>query len=125
MPCGLTTTTLPASWFAIHAQVIAPRCSGCHGGSGGLSGLGDCETAYLNLVNVASTELPTMDRIEPGDPVNSWIMHKLDGTQGTFSAQCTGMFCGSRMPLGGPYLDADTRDAIRTWILNGAVNDCW
>jgi hypothetical protein len=37
------------------------------GGPGGLSGLNDCNTAHAMLVNVASTELPTMDRVEPGD----------------------------------------------------------
>jgi hypothetical protein len=33
------------------------------------------------------------------------------------------MFCGSQMPLGGA-LDQDVRDAIRTWITNGAIDDC-
>ncbi len=119
-----TTTTLSPTWAAIHSQVIGPVCAGCHGGQGGLSGLGDCDTAHANLVNVASTELLTMDRVEPGDATNSWLMHKLDGTQGGFTAQCVGMFCGGQMPLGGPFLSMSTRDAIRTWITNGAVNDC-
>jgi hypothetical protein len=115
---------LPPLWSAIHAQAIGPVCGGCHGGSGGLSGLGDCSTALANLIDVASSELPTMDRVEPGDPTTSWLMHKLDGTQGSFTAQCSGMFCGSQMPLGGPFFDLDTRDAIRTWISNGALDDC-
>jgi hypothetical protein len=76
------------------------------------------------LVGVANTELPTMSRVEPGDPLLSWLMHKLDGTQGSFTAQCTGMFCGSQRPLGGPFLDTDVRDAIATWITNGALDDC-
>ncbi|HJQ83529.1 MAG TPA: FG-GAP-like repeat-containing protein [Candidatus Binatia bacterium] len=118
-----TTTTLPALWSAIHAQVIAPVCSGCHGGNGGLSGLDDCNTAHANLVNVPSTELTTMDRVEPGDATTSWLMHKLDGTQGSFTAQCQAMFCGSQMPLGGA-LSPEVRDAIRAWIAWGAANDC-
>jgi hypothetical protein len=65
-----------------------------------------------------------MNRIEPGDPTLSWIMHKLDGTQNDFLLECTGWFCGARMPLGGPYLSPNARDAIRTWITNGASNDC-
>jgi hypothetical protein len=28
------------------------------------------------------------------------------------------------MPLGGQPLSQEVRDAIRTWISNGAVNDC-
>ena len=117
-------TTLAPLWSAIHAEVIGPRCGGCHGGAGGLNGLGDCNTAHANLVNVASTELAPMDRVEPGDATQSWLMHKLDGTQGTFSSWCTGTFCGGQMPLGGPYLSTGERDAIRAWITNGAANDC-
>jgi FG-GAP-like repeat len=118
-----TTTTLAPVWSAIHAQVISPVCSGCHGVAAGLTGLGDCNTAHANIVNVPSSELPTMDRIEPGAPASSWLMHKLDGDQGTFTGQCPS-FCGSSMPLGGPLLDSGVRDAIRTWITNGAANDC-
>jgi hypothetical protein len=64
-----------------------------------------------------------MDRVEPGDPGASWLMYKLDGTQNQFDAQCGGS-CGGRMPLNQPQLSAGVRDAIRTWIMDGAVNDC-
>lgn len=110
-------------WSAIHAQVIGPSCGGCHGGSGGLSGLASCNSAHANLVDVPSSELPTMDRVEPGNPGNSWLMHKLDGTQDWFTAMCSGGFCGQQMPLGNE-LPIDVRDAIRFWIDAGAANDC-
>jgi hypothetical protein len=85
--------------------------------------LNNCNTGHANLVNVGSASLPTMDRVEPGDPANSFFMHKLDGTQGMFAAGCGGS-CGSQMPLGDDPLSAEVRDAIREWILNGAANDC-
>ena len=110
-------------WSAIHSQVIGSTCGGCHGGSAGLSGLGNCNTAYAALVGVPSTENPSMNRVEPGDPGNSWLMYKLDGTQGWFTGTCSGGFCGSQMPLGGE-LSVDVRDAIRFWIASGAANDC-
>jgi hypothetical protein len=119
-----TTTTLAPLWSAIHSQVIQPRCSVCHGAQGGLGGLDDCDTGHANLVNVPSTELTTMDRVEPGDPGNSWLMHKLDGTQDWFDPMCESMFCGSQMPLAPPPLSESVRDSIRTWITNGALNDC-
>ena len=65
-----------------------------------------------------------MDRVEPGDPTLSWLIHKLDGTQGSFTAQCVNNDCGGTMPLSQPQLPTATRDAIRTWITNGATNDC-
>jgi hypothetical protein len=111
-------------WSEIHALVIGPQCGGCHGGSGGLSGLGDCNTGHANMVDVPSTRLPAMDRVQPGDPTISWLMHKLDNTHSWFNAMCTGGFCGSQMPLGGPFLNLPTRNAIRAWITNGAENDC-
>ena len=103
--------------------MIGPTCGGCHGGSGGLSGLATCNSAHAALVGVASSENPTMDRVDPGNPGTSWLMHKLDGTQDWFVGTCGGGFCGSQMPLGGE-LSVDVRDAIRFWILEGAANDC-
>jgi hypothetical protein len=111
-------------WSEIHALVIGPTCGSCHGGSGGLSGLDDCNNGYANLVGVASTRLPAMSRVEAGDPTMSFFMHKLDGTQGMFDAMCNGGACGLQMPLGGDPLPVGVRDAIRTWILDGALNDC-
>jgi hypothetical protein len=116
------STPLPL-WSDIHSQVIGTSCGGCHGGSGGLSGLGDCNTAHASLISIVSTENPTMNRVEPGNSFDSWLMHKLDGTHSWFTADCVGGFCGSQMPLGTP-LPLATRDAIRAWITNGAVNDC-
>jgi len=118
-----TTTTLPASFAAVHAAVLAGTCAGCHGGAGGLGGFEDCASAHAALVNVPSTRLPGMDRVEPGDPAASFFMRKLDGTQGAFDAQCTGGSCGAVMPPGG-LLAAGVRDALRAWIAAGAVNDC-
>ncbi len=119
-----TSTTIPPSWAAIQARVLGPQCAGCHGGSGGLSGLEGCITGYSVMVGVPSTQLPSMRRVEPGNPDRSWLMRKVDGTHGRFDAQCVDGFCGGSMPPGPVLLSAEARDAMRTWIRNGAVNDC-
>ena len=121
-----STTTLPPSFAAFHAAVIGPRCGFCHGlgGEGGLEGLSACATAHVHLVDVPSTALPGRDRVEPGAPTLSWLVQKLDGTQGAFDDECAGGTCGDSMPLGEPLLDAEVRTAIRTWIATGAANDC-
>ncbi len=54
-----------------------------------------------------------LDRVEPGDPDNSYLIHKLEGTQAV----------GDRMPQGGPFLDEETIGDIRQWIADGAPNN--
>lgn len=122
-----TSTTLPASWARISAELIQPSCGGCHGSSGGLAGLGGlhaCRSGRIAMVGVASTQLPTMALVEPGNPARSWLMHKLDGTQGDFTAQCVGRSCGGVMPVNQAQFTAAERDAIRAWIAAGAPDDC-
>jgi hypothetical protein len=65
-------------------------------------------------VNVASHEKPSAIRVVPGDPDNSYIIQKLEGTAGIE---------GVRMPAGGPYLTADQISLIRQWIAAGALNN--
>jgi len=122
MPSGSTTTTLPWTFAAQVQPLLGSRCGACHGGSGtpqyaGLMNLDDPSQAYGEIVNVPSMELPTMDRVEPSDPDNSYLLHKVEGTQGTVGGS------GSRMPLGGPYLSTDELDGIRGWIEDGALDN--
>ena len=62
------------------------------------------------LVNVPSENEPAFMRVLPGNPEDSYIIHKLEGTQTV----------GSRMPLGGPFLDQATIDQVKSWIQAGA-----
>ena len=110
----------PATLTQIQSAVFTPICSGCHNGSnpanGALPGSQNLTlgNSYAMLVDVASLELPTLKRVKPNDPANSYLIQKLEGAP-TIS--------GARMPFGGPYLDQATIDQIKSWILNGAPND--
>ena len=93
-------------------------CTNCHTNvgrnpSGGLnlvSGL-----SYANLIRVASTGKPGAVRVIPGDPENSYIIHKLEGRSD---------IVGVRMPRGnGPYLTDGQILVIKRWITNGAPNN--
>ncbi len=102
----------------IQNEVFSPICSVCHSGptSSTLpSGMDLSTTAnsFAALVGVASIQAPSIDRVQPGEPDNSYLIDKLEGTQGV----------GVRMPQGGPYLDQATIDMIRTWITDGAPNN--
>ncbi|PYR76905.1 MAG: hypothetical protein DMF87_17110 [Acidobacteria bacterium] len=71
--------------------------------------------SYANLVGVASTGKPGAVRVIPGDPDNSYIIHKLQGSSD---------IAGVRMPRGnGPFLTDGQILVIKRWIANGAPNN--
>lgn len=111
----LTTAASGATLDEIQAAVFDPSCSGCHSGPAGgplPSGmdLSDADASFNNLVGVASSQVPALNRVTPGDPDNSYLIQKLEGTQST----------GQRMPAGGPFLDQAVIDDVRQWIADGA-----
>jgi len=104
----------------IQATVFTPICSGCHNGSnppgGALPGSQNLTAgnSFAALVGVASIEQPALRRVKVGDADNSYLIQKLEGLAG---------ISGSRMPLGGPFLDQATIDQIKAWIASGAPNN--
>ena len=88
--------------------------SGCHAGGSPQEGLNLSEvSAYENLVNVNSSKQPSVKRVLPGQPDNSYLIRKLEGAAG---------IDGDRMPADGPpYLTTAQIDTIRLWITNGAL----
>lgn len=111
---GDTTGGMGLSWAAdVYPVLNPPLMCDCHTpGSGGLK-MGDVDTAYMNLVDVLSTEAP-LDRIEPGDASMSYLWHKINGTH----IEAGGS--GNKMPLGAPELPQEIRDLIELWIKGGA-----
>lgn len=115
---AVTVTVLASSaptLAQLQADIFTPRCSGCHNGSGGaLPGsmnLSSATATFNALVNVASQEAPSLKRVLAGNPDNSYIVQKLEGTQSV----------GARMPFGGPFLDQATINQVRDWIQAGAA----
>jgi len=119
MPLQVANTSA-ATLTQIQETVFTPRCAVCHDGSqpagGALPYSMDLRAgnSFTSLVNVASQEQPDLLRVKPGDPDNSYLVHKLEGAPG---------ISGERMPLGGPYLDQATTDQVRSWIASGAPNN--
>lgn len=95
-------------------NIFTNSCTGCHEGSSAPEGLDLSENhAYDAIVNVNSSEQPGFKRVEPGQPDNSYIIRKIQGTAG---------IDGDRMPADGPpYLTSAQTDTIRLWITNGAM----
>jgi hypothetical protein len=108
---SVASTPLTADFNSIQDHVFTPICSVCHAGGSAPQGLRlDAVNSYALLVGVASTEVPAIERVRPGDPDNSYLIQKLEGHAAV----------GARMPFGGPPLSPDTIAAIRLWIADGA-----
>ena len=93
-------------------------CTSCHipGGVGVRTGGLDLSpaAAYSQLVNVPARRNPAVLRVVPGDPENSFLIHKLEGRPGT----------GNRMPDDGPpFLTKGQIRIIKRWIEIGAPNN--
>jgi mono/diheme cytochrome c family protein len=91
------------------------RCIQCHTSTGRnpAGGLNlNPEGAYEQLVNAPSVGKPGAVRVIPGDPDNSYVLQKLEGTAG---------IAGRRMPTTGPpFLTDGQIKIVRRWIAIGA-----
>jgi hypothetical protein len=96
-----------------------PACSGCHNPNNVLTfrqvALNMASAAsYDSLVGVPSRQKAGLLRVAPGDPANSYLIHKVEGRAG---------IVGDRMPDRGPFLSAGQIAIITRWIELGARRD--
>jgi hypothetical protein len=96
----------------IQSTIFTPVCSGCHSGTNAPQGLRlDAGNSYALLVNVASAEVPSLLRVNPGNPDASYLVQKIQGNAAV----------GARMPANGPpFLSQAQIDLVRIWIAAGA-----
>lgn len=126
--CGeLTTPTSPqpggglppdptATFTRVQAEVFTPSCAtlACHDPLGQQSQMVlTAGRAYASTVGVASVEMPSLQRISPNDPANSYLYRKITGAGIT----------GDRMPQNQPPLSEAKLALVRDWIRRGAPND--
>lgn len=108
----------PAAGFGpnfseIQANVFDTECVGCHSAGNASGGLNlEAASSYSMLVDVPSNGDPGIDRVEPGQPNNSYLVQKLEGEPSA----------GQQMPPGAPLPQAEI-DVIRQWITDGAIDD--
>ena len=100
---------------SLQENIFTPICSVCHAGASAPMGLRlDAANSYNLLVGVPSTEVPSVLRVKPGDPDNSYLIQKLEGHAAV----------GAQMPFGcptsQPCLPTSTIAFVRQWITNGA-----
>ena len=102
---------LSADFDAIQANVFTPICTACHIGASAPKGLIlDAQHSYNLLMSIPSTEVPSVLRVSPGDPNNSYLIQKLEGHAAV----------GAQMPLDEAPLPASTIAFVVQWITDGA-----
>ena len=114
----LATPPPPAPTLTkLQADIFTPICSGCHTGVGaGLPGVQNLTAGhtYASIVDVTSIEDPTLKRVNPSDPDNSYLVRKIEGAAG---------IVGVQMPASGGPLTQAQIDEVRAWIAAGALNN--
>ena len=89
-------------------------CTSCHQGQSGPAQLGlGAGFSYDNLVGVPSTQVPTLLRVNPGNPMSSWLFQKIncEDPEGEGVTQ---------MPQGFPPLTLPQQAFFYDWIRLGA-----
>lgn len=103
---------LQSNFQSIQDAVFTPLCTVCHIGASAPVGLRlDGANSFGLLVGVTSAQAPPLLRVNPGNPDDSYLIQKLEGTAQT----------GQLMPIGTPALPQADIDVIRQWILDGAL----
>ena len=99
-----------------HAEDIQPiwdaSCSSCHTGGSTLGDL-DLDDGYATMVGVASGQVPSMMLVKAASSDESYLWHKLQGTQEGVGG------LGGQMPKNGE-LDASDLSLIQVWINEAA-----
>jgi hypothetical protein len=76
-PAG-QTPPLMATFDSIQANIFTPLCATCHSGPNPPVNLNlDATHSYNDLINVPSTEQPTIVRVKPGDPMHSFLVQHI------------------------------------------------
>jgi len=104
-----------ATFTRVQNEVFTPSCgvAGCHDADIQQAGMIlIAGRSYAQIVGKESTEVPSLKRVEPGNPDASYLYRKIAG----------GSITGERMPLVGS-LDASKIALVRDWIRRGAPND--
>jgi hypothetical protein len=128
-PAGTDLTLPPVQLQRDVVPILSRSCAfvSCHGAASGENNglyLGtDGARVHAEAVGRPAGELPSMRYVAPGDPAESYVMHKIDGDQCTLAARCEGGDCGVSMPEGSDRMAIRDRDVVRRWIAQGAKGD--
>jgi hypothetical protein len=108
------TITLADNFKSIQANIFIPSCavSGCHSGTAPQVGMSlEAGKSFAAIAKQASSEVPSLLRIKPGSPDDSYLLRKVRGIASI----------GVQMPRNAPALSSAKIEALRSWIEKGAL----
>ena len=115
-----------ASFTTQVAPIFFNNCaiSGCHAGPNpqegqNLSSFAEISATAINVQANETLLTSMLDRIEPFQSNQSYLIHKIDGTHLDPGVDGSGV----QMPRGRPPLPQAERDLVRSWIAEGALNN--
>ncbi len=113
----LTACPGEASFDEVRDDILLPSCGlsgSCHEGGAGELDFGDPAIVYDQLVDVESEDKPGAIRVIPGDPDNSYLIHKVEEHPD---------IVGDAMPPGFSLSNSapEKVQILRDWIEAGAL----
>ncbi|MFT5679957.1 MAG: hypothetical protein ACI8RZ_000862 [Myxococcota bacterium] len=99
------------------APIVATSCTdyGCHLIATSPNAL-TLDVAYNNMLTEPSEDIPTMARIAPGSPDDSYVWHKINNTHLDLKDGA-----GESMPKGYALMTDEELAMIEAWITQGAL----
>lgn len=105
----------PVTWSVISAMIGDTCVAGCHEPGGTDESLDLSDNPYLSLYLVVA-EQSSLFLVDPGSHEDSYLWHKLNGSQGSVGGM------GSRMPRDAEPWPPALIDGVAAWIDDGAPN---
>lgn len=99
----------------LNAEIFTPKCatSGCHGGAFVSANLTlEADKIAAQIIDVPSVQVASLKRIDPGNPDDSYLIHKVRGTG-----------ANGQMPLGRTPLSAAEIQLLVDWVAAGASTE--
>lgn len=121
----------PPTARSVHEQLVRGSCglsSSCHDANGHKArlDLSTVESMCASLKGAPSCEKPSMKRVVPGRPSDSYLLRKvkcagIDCTPdvGEADPACADALSNGRMPLNGAPLAANDVQTLEAWIAGG------
>jgi len=99
----------------IQSRIFSFSCTECHNDNNPPEGLNlRSGVSYQSIVNIPSSQIPELLRVEPFNPDDSYLVRKLEGGPD---------ITGDPMPLDQQPLSEDFIKVLRAWISQGALEN--